>query len=97
MSRSQGKPPDRVGRAEVDQINIIARWIHHHSEEETRAFFHLPPDLEDVAAAAVFVETVSDAIPRALAEPPAPVPPDVLEPLDADEMRSDIDDPEYDD
>src|SRR5207247_9305341 len=32
-----GDPPSIVGKAEVDQINIISRWIHHHSHE--RAFF----------------------------------------------------------
>jgi DNA polymerase III subunit epsilon len=32
-----GEPPNMVGKAEVDQINIISRWIHHHSQD--RAFF----------------------------------------------------------
>lgn len=32
-----GEPPNIVGKAEVDQINIISRWIHRHSHE--RAFF----------------------------------------------------------
>lgn len=32
-----GSPPDIVGQAEVDQINIISRWIHRHSDD--RAFF----------------------------------------------------------
>ncbi len=32
-----GEPPSVVGKAEVDQINIISRWIHHHSRD--RAFF----------------------------------------------------------
>jgi DNA polymerase-3 subunit epsilon len=27
------KPPDVVGQAEVDQINIISRWIHRHSDD----------------------------------------------------------------
>ncbi len=36
---SLGKPPDIVGKAEVDQINIISRWIHRHSDD--RAFFPL--------------------------------------------------------
>ncbi len=36
---SLGKPPDIVGKAEVDQINIISRWIHRHSDD--RAFFSL--------------------------------------------------------
>jgi excinuclease UvrABC nuclease subunit len=53
-----GAPPARVGREEVDQINIIARWIHHHSDEQERAFFRLPtlpPSSEEVDA---FVERV---------------------------------------
>jgi len=32
-----GEPPAIVGKAEEDQINIISRWIHHHSND--RAFF----------------------------------------------------------
>ena len=32
-----GEPPNIVGKAEVDQINIISRWIHRHSDD--RAFF----------------------------------------------------------
>jgi DNA polymerase-3 subunit epsilon len=32
-----GDPPSIVGKAEVDQINIISRWIHRHSND--RAFF----------------------------------------------------------
>jgi excinuclease UvrABC nuclease subunit len=53
-----GVPPARVGREEVDQINIIARWIHHHSDEHERAFFRLPmlpPSPEEIDA---FVERV---------------------------------------
>jgi DNA polymerase-3 subunit epsilon len=91
MARSLGHPPDRVGRAEVDQINIIARWIHHHSDEETRSFFRLPRDLADEAAAATFVEEASAAIPRALTEPPVPSPADALEQLDADAELDDQD------
>jgi hypothetical protein len=41
-----GAPPAMVGRDEVDQINIIARWISHHSDESERAFFNLPHDPE---------------------------------------------------
>src|SRR5579885_3757048 len=36
-----GAPPAIVGRAEVDQINIISRWIHRHSDD--RAFFPFQP------------------------------------------------------
>ncbi len=53
-----GKPPARVGREEVDQINIIARWIHRHSEEDERAFFRLPADPADEAEGAAFVARV---------------------------------------
>ena len=35
----QGEPPSIVGKAEVDQINIISRWIHRYSDD--RAFFPL--------------------------------------------------------
>jgi DNA polymerase III subunit epsilon len=57
-----GRPPDRVGRAEVDQINIIARWIHHHSDEDTRSFFRLPADLADPQAVQQFVASVTGAL-----------------------------------
>ncbi len=40
-----GEPPSIVGKAEVDQINIISRWIHRHSDE--RAFFPFQPALCD--------------------------------------------------
>ncbi len=40
-----GKPPAVVGKAEVDQINIISRWIHRHSED--RAFFSFSHALQD--------------------------------------------------
>src|SRR5205085_5389092 len=41
-----GEPPSIVGKAEVDQINIISRWIHRHSDD--RAFFPLQPALTDI-------------------------------------------------
>jgi DNA polymerase III subunit epsilon len=84
VARSLGRPPDRVGRAEVDQINIIARWIHHHSDEETRSFFRLPRDLSDTTAVERFIDEASSAIPRALAEPAELTQADALEPPDAD-------------
>ena len=62
-----GRPPARVGKAEVDQINIIARWIHHHSEDDERAFFRLPSDLADAGECERFVERVV----LALHAPPA--------------------------
>ena len=37
VASSLGEPPGIVGKAEVDQINIISRWIHRHSSD--RAFF----------------------------------------------------------
>ncbi|GAC1357692.1 MAG: hypothetical protein NVSMB44_03780 [Ktedonobacteraceae bacterium] len=42
-----GAPPNVVGKAEVDQINIISRWIHHHSSD--RAFFPFQHALSDEA------------------------------------------------
>lgn len=47
-----GPPPTKVGKAEVDQINIIARWVHSHSREHGRAFFTLPANLDDADAVA---------------------------------------------
>ncbi len=61
------KPPKRVGKAEVDQINIIARWIHRHSEEHERAFFPLPADLHRPEEIERFVAQVA----LALAQQPA--------------------------
>jgi DNA polymerase-3 subunit epsilon len=40
-----GAPPSIVGKAEVDQINIISRWIHRHSDD--RAFFPFQHALSD--------------------------------------------------
>jgi DNA polymerase III subunit epsilon len=40
-----GEPPAIVGKAEVDQINIISRWIHYHSND--RAFFPFQHALTD--------------------------------------------------
>ncbi len=45
IASTLGEPPGIVGQAEVDQINIISRWIHHHSED--RAFFPLQCALSD--------------------------------------------------
>jgi DNA polymerase-3 subunit epsilon len=42
---SLGEAPSIVGKAEVDQINIISRWIHHHSTD--RAFFPFQQALTD--------------------------------------------------
>jgi DNA polymerase-3 subunit epsilon len=37
VAAARGEPPRIIGKAEVDQINILSRWIHRHSED--RAFF----------------------------------------------------------
>jgi DNA polymerase-3 subunit epsilon len=63
-----GVPPKKVGREEVDQINIIARWIHRHSEDEQRSFFPLPEDLTDSSQVGSFVEHVT----RIVLTPQAP-------------------------
>src|SRR2546421_5292146 len=46
IAAALGNPPSIVGKAEVDQINIISRWIHRHSDD--RAFFPLQPALTDI-------------------------------------------------
>jgi DNA polymerase III subunit epsilon len=51
-----GEPPSIVGQAEVDQINIISRWLHHHSGE--RAFFPFQTALNDPAEARLFAQRV---------------------------------------
>ena len=61
------QPPKRVGKAEVDQINIIARWIHRHSDEQQRAFFPLPADL----SAPEHIERFVGQIAASLAQAPA--------------------------
>lgn len=45
IAKTLGEPPSIVGKAEVDQINIISRWIHRHSSD--RAFFPLQAALAD--------------------------------------------------
>ncbi|MBV9229767.1 MAG: hypothetical protein JOZ18_10675, partial [Chloroflexi bacterium] len=45
LAGTLGEPPSIVGKAEVDQINIISRWIHRHSND--RAFFPFQPALTD--------------------------------------------------
>lgn len=66
-----GAPPVRVGKAEVDQINIIARWIHRHSEDDERAFFRLPRDLSDAAECDAFVRRVAEVVMTPPPDPPA--------------------------
>ncbi len=60
-AREMGTAPARVGREEVDQINIIARWISHHSEDDERSFFRLPRDLGDSAEVEAFARRVAVA------------------------------------
>ncbi|HEV2238237.1 MAG TPA: UvrB/UvrC motif-containing protein, partial [Ktedonobacterales bacterium] len=66
-----GRPPDRVGKAEVDQINIIARWVHRHSEDDQRNFFRLPTVLTDAAVIQRFAAEVAEAVLLARVEPGA--------------------------
>lgn len=51
-----GEPPSIVGQAEVDQINIISRWIHHHSGDRT--FFPFQSALADPAEARLLAQRV---------------------------------------
>ncbi len=64
-----GAPPARVGREEVDQINIIARWIHRHSEDDERAFFRLPRELENAAEVEAFIAHVTERVLTSQLEP----------------------------
>jgi DNA polymerase-3 subunit epsilon len=57
---SLGKPPALVGKAEVDQINIISRWIHRHSDD--RAFFPFQAALTDEYEAQALLERMWDEI-----------------------------------
>ncbi len=61
-------PPPCVGREEVDQINIIARWIHHHSDDDARAFFRLPDNLRDDTACVQFAAHVAQTVMATIAE-----------------------------
>src|SRR5713101_598775 len=51
-----GNPPSIVGKAEVDQINIISRWIQHHSHE--RAFFPFQQALTDEDEARLLAQRI---------------------------------------
>ena len=55
-----GEAPAVVGKAEVDQINIISRWIHHHSED--RAFFPFQSALSNEQEASALVERMWQGI-----------------------------------
>jgi DNA polymerase-3 subunit epsilon len=69
-----GPPPTRVGKAEVDQINIIARWVHQHHREHGRAFFTLPPALDDAEALAALRAIVTARILALAGGEPDPAP-----------------------
>ncbi len=53
---SLGDPPSIVGKAEVDQINIISRWIHRHSND--RAFFPFQQALTDEDEARLLAQRI---------------------------------------
>jgi DNA polymerase III subunit epsilon len=65
-----GEPPGIVGQAEVDQINIISRWIHHHSDD--RAFFPVQSALTDLDEARLLAQRVWVEIEAARQLPEAP-------------------------
>ncbi len=54
VAATLGDAPSIVGKAEVDQINIISRWIHRHSDD--RAFFTFQSALTDEQAARDLIE-----------------------------------------
>jgi DNA polymerase III subunit epsilon len=55
-----GEPPSIVGKAEVDQINIISRWLHRHSDD--RAFFPFQHALANSDEAERLVQRVWDEV-----------------------------------
>jgi DNA polymerase-3 subunit epsilon len=56
LAASLGAPPRIVDKAEVDQINIISRWIHHHSHD--RAFFPFQQALTDEDEARLLAQRI---------------------------------------
>lgn len=64
-----GEPPSIVGKAEVDQINIISRWLHRHSDD--RAFFPFQHALIDSAEAERLVQRIWDEVDAVRALPVA--------------------------
>src|SRR2546425_4626188 len=56
LAASLGEQPSLVGKAEVDQINIISRWIHHHSND--RAFFPFQQALTDEDEARLLAQRI---------------------------------------
>jgi DNA polymerase III subunit epsilon len=69
VAAEMGTPPGRVGKAEVDSINILARWISHHSEDDERAFFRLPRNLHDEDEVTSYVRHVMEAVMQPPEEP----------------------------
>lgn len=57
-----GPTPTKIGKAEVDQINIIARWVHRYSTEFGRSFFTLPAHWDDQDLLADFRQHVTERI-----------------------------------
>ncbi len=62
-----GAPPSVVGKAEVDQINIISRWIHHHSSD--RAFFPFQHALSDEVETEMLAQRIWHEVDQARAIP----------------------------
>ena len=56
VAATLGDAPSIVGKAEVDQINIISRWIHRRSDD--RAFFSFQSALTDGQAAIDLIERI---------------------------------------
>ncbi|HEY6542476.1 MAG TPA: exonuclease domain-containing protein [Ktedonobacteraceae bacterium] len=56
VALSLGEPPSIVGKAEVDQINIISRWIHRHSSD--RVFFPFQQALTDEDEARLLAQRI---------------------------------------
>jgi excinuclease UvrABC nuclease subunit len=81
-----GAPPLCVGREEVDQINIISRWIAHHSDDSDRCFFNLPQALDQTDELTAFAERVA-----AIVCAPAPDIAEASHESDADEDFADRD------
>jgi DNA polymerase-3 subunit epsilon len=68
IAASLGKPPDIVGQAEVDQINIISRWIHRHSDD--RAFSPFQPAPGDEQSIHHLAEQIWSGVDSARLMPP---------------------------
>jgi DNA polymerase-3 subunit epsilon len=64
----QGEPSNIVGKAEVDQINIISRWIHRHSDD--RAFFPLQQALASEEEARLLCQRIWSEVDHARTLPP---------------------------